>query len=59
VRWCHPVLDLRAREVAGIGLGRWIVSVARADARSGLALDDPMPLVARALRTARAAARGG
>ena len=49
VRWCHPVLDFSARRTAGIPLSRWLPWLAGTHARSGLALDDPMPVVARAL----------
>jgi hypothetical protein len=45
--------DFRAREAAGVPLGRWLAWVAGTRARSGLALDDPMPLAARALRRFR------
>ena len=53
MRWCHPVTDFRARGAAGVPLGRWLAFVAGTRARSGLALDDPLPLAARALRRLR------
>jgi predicted ATP-grasp superfamily ATP-dependent carboligase len=53
VRWVHPVLDFNARRADGVGLGEWLVWLARTDARSGLSGDDPMPLIARVLASGR------
>ena len=53
VRWVHPVLDYAASRAEGVPLGQWLVWLARSEARSGLAPDDPMPLLARALASGR------
>jgi D-aspartate ligase len=45
VRWCHPVRDTYARRAAGIRLGPWLRWLRACEAKSGLALDDPGPVV--------------
>jgi predicted ATP-grasp superfamily ATP-dependent carboligase len=44
IRWVHRY-DARAARQAGIPLRRWVPGALSADARSAVALDDPMPIV--------------
>jgi D-aspartate ligase len=43
VRWCDPLLDLRAARAAGIAPLAWLRWVRRCEALCGLAWRDPMP----------------
>jgi predicted ATP-grasp superfamily ATP-dependent carboligase len=45
VTWCQPLRDARAARAAGEPLGAWLRWVARCDARSDLAWDDPLPFL--------------
>lgn len=45
VRWCSPGNDLRAARREGWSVPRWFGWVARCEARSGFAWDDPAPLL--------------
>lgn len=45
VHWCAPAHDLQAARAAGMPLARWLAWAARCEAKSGFALDDPLPLV--------------
>jgi D-aspartate ligase len=45
VTWCEPRQDRLAAAAAGIPLRRWLRWLAACEARSGLALDDPMPVL--------------
>jgi D-aspartate ligase len=49
--WSRPVEDLRSVRAAGQSLATWIRWTLRARARSGIALDDPMPMLAWAIRS--------
>jgi D-aspartate ligase len=44
-RWCKPWKDGAAAQAAGISLLRWVTWAARCEAKSGLAWDDPFPLI--------------
>jgi predicted ATP-grasp superfamily ATP-dependent carboligase len=46
VRWCLPVRDLQAFRAGGGNVVAWARWASHCDAISGLARDDPMPLVA-------------
>ena len=50
VRWCHPGTDLRACRAAGLSVPAWLRFVAGSRARSRVALDDPVPLLAGLVR---------
>jgi len=50
VRWCKPWKDLSAARAAGIPLAEWIPWVFRCGAKSGLAWDDPLPLIGATVR---------
>jgi D-aspartate ligase len=43
VRWCDPLLDLRAARAEGLSLPRWLSWVRRCEAINGLAWRDPLP----------------
>ena len=45
VSWCLPLADARAARAAGVPLGAWLRWAARAEAKSGFAWGDPMPLL--------------
>jgi D-aspartate ligase len=45
VRWCHVGRDVRARSAAGLPFARWLRWVLGCEARSALAMDDPMPVL--------------
>jgi len=45
VRWCAPRTDDRAARAEGISMVRWLIWAMSCEARSGVALDDPMPLL--------------
>lgn len=45
VTWCQPLKDLRAARSERVPLARWLRFLAACDARSTLALDDPMPFL--------------
>src|SRR5579859_210254 len=45
VRWCKPWKDIAAARAAGMSLAEWIAWVAGCEAKSGLAWDDPLPLI--------------
>jgi predicted ATP-grasp superfamily ATP-dependent carboligase len=64
--WCSPRHDRLAARAEGISHVRWARDMARCDAVSGWALDDPMPLLRAALwrsggtfRAARHSSEGG
>ncbi|HYX82340.1 MAG TPA: GNAT family N-acetyltransferase, partial [Gemmatimonadales bacterium] len=50
VRWCKPWKDLAAARAAGIPLATWIPWVIQCKAKSGLAWDDPLPLIGATVR---------
>jgi predicted ATP-grasp superfamily ATP-dependent carboligase len=50
LRWCKPWKDLFAARGAGMSLAEWIPWVARCEAKSGLAWDDPLPLLGASVR---------
>jgi predicted ATP-grasp superfamily ATP-dependent carboligase len=59
VSWCSS-WDLQAAREAGVPLARWLAWAARCEARSMMALDDPVPLLRLALvRGRRALQRAG
>jgi D-aspartate ligase len=65
VRWCYHRHDARAARAAGIPLVRWLPWALTAEAKSGVAWDDPLPLVggslwrlSRRLKAARKPAAG-
>jgi hypothetical protein len=43
VRWCDPLLDLRAARAGGIPLRAWLSWVRQCEAINGLAWRDPLP----------------
>ncbi|MFL6018787.1 MAG: ATP-grasp domain-containing protein, partial [Gaiellaceae bacterium] len=43
--WVAPVQDLLAARSDGVPLRKWLAFVARADARSVAAWDDPLPFL--------------
>jgi len=45
VTWCLPLGDVRAARSEGVGLAAWLGFLARCEARSGMALDDPFPFL--------------
>jgi len=45
VRWCLPHADLRAARAEGVPLASWLAFLRGCRARSGLALDDPLPFL--------------
>jgi predicted ATP-grasp superfamily ATP-dependent carboligase len=45
VEWCHPWADRWSRKVAGVSLLRWLPWMLGAEAKSGFAWDDPLPLL--------------
>jgi D-aspartate ligase len=45
VRWCYHRHDARAARAAKIPLARWLPWALTAEAKSGVAWDDPLPLV--------------
>jgi D-aspartate ligase len=45
VRWCHVGRDARARGSAGVPLGHWLRWLLSCEAKSAIALDDPMPVI--------------
>lgn len=47
VRWCDPLLDVRAARASGVGLRRWARWAAGCEAVSDFAWDDPLPLLDR------------
>jgi predicted ATP-grasp superfamily ATP-dependent carboligase len=47
VRWCDPILDVRASRASGVGLVRWARWAASCEAMSDFAWDDPLPLLDR------------
>lgn len=49
VRWCSLAHDLRAARLDGVATARWLAGVARSEAKSGFAWDDPLPLARAAL----------
>jgi len=50
VRWCKLWRDRAAARTAGVPLWRWLPWALACEAKSGLAWDDPLPLVRAALR---------
>lgn len=50
VRWCKPWKDLSAARAAGMSLAEWIPWLVRCGAKSGLAWDDPLPLIGATVR---------
>lgn len=50
VRWCKPWKDMPAGRAAGMSLAEWIPWVLRCEAKSGLAWDDPLPLIGATVR---------
>ena len=54
VNWCSLAHDLQAARAGGVGVGSWLRWLATCEAKSGFALDDPLPLPRAALwRAAR------
>ncbi len=47
VRWCDPLLDVRAARASGVGLAHWARWAAGCEAVSDFAWDDPLPLLDR------------
>jgi predicted ATP-grasp superfamily ATP-dependent carboligase len=43
VRWCLPLGDVRAARGEGVGMGAWLRFLRTCEARSGMALADPLP----------------
>jgi predicted ATP-grasp superfamily ATP-dependent carboligase len=50
LRWCKPWKDAAAARSIGLSLGRWVPWALRCDAKSGLAWDDPVPLIGAVVR---------
>jgi len=50
IRWCKPWKDLSAARASGMSFAEWIPWVFRCDAKSGLAWDDPLPLIGATVR---------
>jgi predicted ATP-grasp superfamily ATP-dependent carboligase len=50
LRWCKPWKDMFAARAAGMSLAKWIPWVSRCEAKSGLAWDDPVPLIGATVR---------
>lgn len=50
LRWCKPWKDMFAARQAGMSLAEWIPWVLQSEAKSGLAWDDPLPLLGATLR---------
>ena len=44
VHWCSLAHDLQAARAGGVGVGGWLRWLASCEAKSGFALDDPLPL---------------
>jgi D-aspartate ligase len=51
VGWSRPMEDLRSVRAAGESITTWIRWTLRAKARSGIALDDPTPMIAWVMRS--------
>ena len=49
-RWCKPWKDQAAARGSGMSLAEWVPWVFRCEAKSGLAWDDPLPLLGATLR---------
>jgi D-aspartate ligase len=49
VRWCLPLGDFRAARAEGMSLGAWLRFLRTCEARSQMALSDPLPLLPGAL----------
>jgi D-aspartate ligase len=49
VRWCRPLQDGIAARAWGVSPVKWLFWALSCEAKSGVALDDPMPIVAHAL----------
>ena len=49
VTWCLPLGDVRAARSEGVDLAAWLRFLWRCEARSGMALDDPLPFLRGAL----------
>jgi len=49
-RWCKPWKDKAAARASGMSLAEWVPWVFRCEAKSGLAWDDPLPLLGATLR---------
>lgn len=50
LRWCKPWKDMSAARASGMSLAEWIPWVLRCEAKSGLAWDDPLPLIGATVR---------
>jgi len=50
VRWCKPWKDQSAARAAGMSFAEWIPWLIRCEAKSGLAWDDPLPLIGATVR---------
>jgi predicted ATP-grasp superfamily ATP-dependent carboligase len=50
LRWCKPWKDMSAARASGMSFAKWIPWVFRCDANSGLAWDDPLPLIGATVR---------
>lgn len=57
VHWCSLAHDWQAARAHGIALPRWAAWALRCQAKSGFALDDPLPLVGAGIWRLRRAAR--
>ena len=57
LRWCKPWKDMSAARAAGMSFAEWIPWVLRCEAKSGLAWDDPLPLLGATLRRGMEALR--
>lgn len=49
-RWCKPWKDMSAARAAGMPFAEWIPWVLRCEAKSGVAWDDPIPVVGATVR---------
>ena len=50
LRWCKPWKDMSAARASGMSLAEWIPWMFRCEAKSGLAWDDPLPLIGATVR---------
>jgi len=49
VRWCDPILDKQAAQLAGIGYARWLLWAARCETKHAANWDDPLPFLRKRL----------
>jgi predicted ATP-grasp superfamily ATP-dependent carboligase len=59
VRWCRPLQDGLAARAWGVSSVKWLFWALGCEAKSGVALDDPMPIVAHVMHKLRHLKKNG